>query len=313
MTRSRDIDLNFKGCTVLPTELHLHRFQALGGPCAIHLYSHCAQAAAQLALLAETEVRRIHNKYSRYLADSVISQINASAGQQACDDLDEETSALLNYAALAWEQSDGLFDISSGVLRKVWDFKAGRPPSQSQIDAILPLVGWDKVDWAAPRLCLPQAGMELDFGGIGKEYAVDCCAAILRKAGVSHGLVDLSGDICILGPHPDGAPWQVGIQHPRQPGAIAHLPIQYGAVASSGDYERSFSHQGQRYSHVLNPKTGWPVDGLASVSVVSDNCLIAGTACTSAMLLGRDAGLDWLRQLGLPFLAVDAAINIYSE
>ena len=266
--------------------------------------------AQALAHLAQAEVLRIHNKYSRYQDDSVVSRINATAGRPQWHTLDDETAALIDYADTVWRQSHGLFDITAGVLRKAWDFRAGKVPRQTQLDALLPLIDWPSVQWNRPRIRLPKTGMQLDFGGFGKEYAADRAAAILREQGVRHGLVDLSGDIRVLGPHGDNSPWIVGIQHPRKSGPIASLKLLSGALATSGDYERSFVHQGRRYSHILNPRSGWPVQSLASVSVLADDCLIAGTACTCAMLMGANDGLRWLRELGLPFLAVDQDMQV---
>lgn len=255
---------------------------------------------------AQAEVLRIEGKYSRYRADSVVGRINASAGDVAGIEVDDETAALLDYAATAHEQSEGLFDATSGVLRRVWDFKSQRLPTQQAIDEVLPLIGWQRLHWQRPRLVLPVAGMQLDFGGFGKEYAADRAAAVLQAGGIRHGLVDLGGDIRVVGPHPDGSPWRIGISHPRAPQtAIALIDLPVGAIASSGDYERYFEIDGVRYSHVLDPRSGWPVQGLAAVSVMAEQCLIAGTATTIAMLRGN-AGADWLEELGLPWLAVTA-------
>lgn len=287
-----------------------HRFRALGGPCAVQLYLPDARAAQAACAAAEAETLRIEAKYSRYRSDSIVSRINAAAGSGALIEVDVETAALLDYAAAAHAQSGGLFDITSGVLRRAWDFKARRVPAQAEIDALLPLIGWEQVRWQRPQVHLPKAGMELDFGGFGKEYAVDRVASLLLARGVRHGLVDFAGDIRVLGPHPDGSPWQVGVQHPRRTGAIATVPLAQGAIASSGDYERGFDDGGRRYCHILDPRRGWPAQGLVAVSVLADQCLIAGTACTTAMLLGAEDGERWLADLGLPHLYVRADLSL---
>jgi thiamine biosynthesis lipoprotein len=287
----------------------LHRvlpFRALGGPCSIELYAeHAAQLDTAIAA-AQAEVLRIEAKYSRYRADSIVSRINAAAGSGQAIAVDEETAALLDYAATAHAQSEGRFDISSGILRRAWDFRSGRLPASEDIERLLPLVGWQQVHWQRPAIALPQVGMELDFGGFGKEYAVDRVVALLRGQGIRHGLVDLGGDLGIVGPHPDGSPWRVGIRHPRAPvQAVASLDVAAGAVATSGDYERYLEVDGRRYAHILDPRSGWPVPGPASVSVIASSCLIAGTATTIAMLHGA-AAADWLHQLDLPWLLLSA-------
>ena len=147
--------------------------------------------------------------------------------------------------------------------------------------------------------------MELDFGGIGKEYAADQAAAVCVALGIRHGLIDLGGDIALIGPHPNLDPWTIAIRHPRDPTpACISVSINQGALASSGDYERYMMVEGQRYCHILNPITGWPCHGLAAVSVMADRCLVAGTVSTIAMLKGRE-GVRWLSSLGLKYYFVD--------
>jgi thiamine biosynthesis lipoprotein len=279
----------------------------MGGPCEVRVCAAGAAAGERYAAAAQAEILRLEQRYSRYREDSVTTRINRAAGDANGVEVDEESAALLDYAHTAWAQSEGLFDITSGVLRRVWDFKARRLPSAEEIARTLPLIGWDRVRWRRPRIALPRAGMELDFGGYVKEYAADRAAQAARAAGARHGFVELAGDIALIGAHPDGAPWQVGIRHPRHPEqAMASIPLAHGAIASSGDYERYFELDGRRYCHVLNPKTGWPVEGLASVSVVAEQCLVAGTAATVAMLKGPQEGPAWLERLGLRYVCMDA-------
>ena len=284
----------------------------MGGPNSLQLYAVDDAQAQRAVQAAQAEVLRIEAKFSRYRDDSIVSRINAAAGSGTPVQVDDETAGLLNYAATVHEQSDGLFDITSGVLRKAWDFKAQRIPEQSELNALLPLIGWPKVQWRRPHIALPLKGMQIDFGGFGKEYAVDRAAGVLAAEGIAHGLIELGGDLRVIGPHADGSAWQVGIRHPRlAETAIATLPLHRGAIASSGDYERYFEREGRRYSHILDPRSGWPVrDSFASVSVLADQCLIAGTATTIAMLKGRSEGGAWLAALGLPRLCIDPDLVI---
>lgn len=275
-------------------------FKAMGCPCAIHLYGTTRRRIDALAAVAIAEVTRIERTYSRYRDDSLTTRINRSAGNPDGSIVDDETASLLDYAATAFRQSGGLFDITSGILRQAWDFRSGRLPSREEIAALLPRIGWQKVHWERPRLVLPVAGMEIDFGGFGKEYAADRVAELCRRRGVRHGLVDLGGDLAVIGPHPDGSPWRVGVRHPRRSDvALATLSLASGGIASSGDYERFMVVDGVRYGHVLDPRTGWPVHGLASVTVRASHCLLAGTATTVAMLKGVPDGPVWLDDLGL--------------
>jgi FAD:protein FMN transferase len=220
--------------------------------------------------------------------------------------VDEETAALLNYADALYKQSNGLFDITSGILRRGWDFKAGRMPSPQTLAELTAKVGWNRVLWRGSSILLPAAGMELDFGGFGKEYAADRAAAVLQQAGMTSGLVNLGGDIRVLGPQPDGSPWWLAVQHPRDATRhLAHIPLSSGALTTSGDYERFFEQDGKRYCHVLNPHTGWPVSAWQSVSVVSPLASSAGSLATIAMLKEADAQA-FLDAQQSAYLAVDA-------
>jgi thiamine biosynthesis lipoprotein len=288
-----------------PLQPYAYPFHAMGSPCELRLYSESRIDADALASAARLEIGRIERKYSRYLGNSLTTRINRSAGSREGVVVDNETASLLDYADVSFRQSGGLFDITSGVLRRAWNFKTGRIPAQARIDALLPAIGWPKVRWERPRIILPVEGMEIDLGGYVKEYAADRVAALCRERGALHGLVDLGGDLSLIGPHPDGEPWKVGVRHPRRPeSALASIALASGAIASSGDYERVMIIDGVRYSHLLDPRTGWPVQGLAAVSVVASHCLIAGTASTIAMLKGAE-GIAWLDELGLPNLRMD--------
>lgn len=274
--------------------------------------------AQQWANAAIQEVRRIEAKYSRYRDDSVVSTINRAAGKEAVA-VDEETAALLDFAAQLHADSDGLFDLTSGVLRRAWNFQAQRVPAQSEIDALLPLVGWSQLEWHHSTLRLPRAGMEIDLGGIGKEYAADRAAAVLLAQGARYGFVNLGGDVRGLGVAPGDAAWSIGIARPRAHAhahAHAHgndaqsmlgtLELRDGAVATSGDYERFFEAEGRRYCHILNPHTGWPTVHWQSVSVAAPLCVAAGACATLAMLMPQEQALQFLAQQNLHALLVDA-------
>ena len=250
----------------------------------------CAADEAQARHAADAaiaDVARIEGKYSRYRDDSETARINRAAGGAPVP-IDAETAALLGYADRCFQLSDGRFDLTSGVLRRVWDFKARPPrlPDAEAVDAARALVGWSRVEWDDRAIRLPVAGMEIDFGGVGKEYAADRCATICAGHGIAHGLVNLGGDVRAIGSQPDGAPWRVGVRDPRRDDrAIAVLDVVDGAVATSGDYERYFDLDGRRYCHILDPATAMPVAHWRSVSVVAPLCVVAGSCATIAMLL----------------------------
>jgi len=284
-------------------------FKALGSNCELQIYTTTDQHAKKVFQLVQSDVLRIEQRYSRYRENNILSKINQVATQGGSLAVDEETLALINYADTCYQQSNGLFDITSGVLREIWDFKNQVIPTKQQIQDILPRIGWDKITLKNNILGFAIPGMQLDLGGIGKEYAVDRAATICQEQGIEHGLVDLGGDIKIIGPHTDGKPWSVGIRHPRKPEYLmASIEVSKGALASSGDYERCIIINGKRYSHILNPKTGWPVQGLSSITVIAEQCVIAGSLSTICMLKGKK-GKQWIADLGVAHLWMDNKNN----
>jgi thiamine biosynthesis lipoprotein len=275
----------------------------MGSPCELQLFA-AGDEAQRAASAVVADVERLEQRYSRYRDSSFLSSINRVAAAGGSIDVDSETAVLLNYAATCFRESDGLFDITSGLLRRAWNFAAASLPDPALIERLLSRVGWDKVRWEPPVLSFPLSGMEIDFGGIVKEYAADRAAAICREMGLRSGMVNLGGDISIVGPRPDGDAWRIGLQHPRSRGDVMHtVGLHSGGLASSGDYERCVVVDGVRYGHIVNPRSGWPVRHLAAVSVAGDFCVVAGSASTIAMLKEAD-GPAWLEALGLPHLWV---------
>lgn len=278
----------------------------MGSPCELQLEGGSRSELEKIARQCTREVARLERKYSRYREDSLASAINRSAGDEQGVLVDDETASLLDFAATAHRESEGRFDPTSGVLRRVWDFRSQKLPDPAELESARALVGWSKLRWERPRLVLPVPGMQLDFGGFVKEYAADRVAALCREAEVRTGLVDLGGDLAVVGPHSDGSPWQVGIRDPHRPSeAIARIELRSGGIATSGDYERCMVVDGVRYSHLLDPRTGESFrGGPASVSVTAPLCLLAGAASTIAMLHEEEQSLRFLLDLGLPHLVI---------
>jgi len=274
-------------------------FSAMGSPCELQFYAENEVVAQKVAQKIISDIKRLECKYSRYRSDSFLSKINQVAALGGSLSIDEETAGLLNYAQTCYTLSDGLFDITSGILRQAWQFDTLVLPDDKIIQSLLKKIGWQKLQVENSILSFLQAEMELDFGGIVKEYAADRASILCLNAGILHGIINLGGDIKIIGAHPDGKPWRVGIQHPRDKTKIWKVvKLKRGALASSGDYERCMVIDGVRYGHILNPKTGYPVRHLAAVSVVADLCVVAGSAATIAILKEKE-GEKWLRSLGL--------------
>jgi len=282
-------------------------FRAMAGEHELQLHADTEGAARRAADAAIADVVRIEAKYSRYRDDSLTTRINRAAGGAPVP-IDDETAAILRYAERCFTLSDGKFDLTSGVLRRVWDFRAASPrlPDAAALAAARALIGWRDVEWDDRAIRLPRAGMEIDFGGLGKEYAADRMATICRERGIASGLVNLGGDVRAIGAQPDATPWRIGIRDPRAPErAIAGVDVVDAAVATSGDYERFVVVDGVRYCHLLDPATGMPVAHWRSVSVVAPLTIVAGSLATIAMLLAA-RGEAFLAAQGATYLAIDA-------
>jgi len=278
-------------------------FTAMASPCEVLLRASQLQDARELGAWAAEEAWRIEQKFSRYRGDSVIARIHAHRGVPI--ELDEETASLMNFAERCYTASDGMFDITSGILRQAWTFDGSdRLPQSAAIEALLPFVGFDKVKWRSPWLELP-IGMELDFGGIGKEYAVDRAYDLLARISAGPFLVNFGGDLRANAPPPRGR-WQVGIEKPDREGeAKMILELERGALATSGDSKRFLLRDGVRYGHVLNPRTGWPVaHAPRSVTVAASNCTEAGLLSTLAMLHGPRAR-EFLSEQGVKYWVLE--------
>lgn len=291
---------------VLPDALQVERrgelvavqWQAMASPCELLVATQDQRLARRLGEVAAGEAWRIEHKFSRYRDDSVTAALNHSQGVPVA--VDPETMLLLQFAARCHELSDGAFDITSGVLRRVWRFDAAaRMPDAAQIAALRTRIGFERLRIEDGALIVPP-GMELDFGGIGKEYAVDCALALVAREFDGAMLVNFGGDIA-ANAAPASGPWKVGVERPDTHGA-ARLLLDFGrgGLATSGDTHRCFEHEGRRYGHILDVRTGAPVEGAPrSVTVAAACCLEAGMIATLAMLQGAGAE-DFLADQGVP-------------
>jgi thiamine biosynthesis lipoprotein len=267
----------------------LGTFLAMATPCEVRVETVNAALAQRVVNAVEADARRIEEKFSRYRTDSVVGRINTAGGATVA--VDPETCHLLNFAAQCFELSGGLFDVTSGVLRRAWQFDGSdRVPEQAQIGPLRKLVGWEKTSWRPPYFTLP-AGMEIDLGGLAKEYAVDRALAAARAVTPMPVLVNFGGDLAVSGPRADGQRWNVAIASVESDNTMAGmLELAKGALATSGDARRFLLKNGVRYGHILNPRTGWPVKNTPrSVTVAAPSCVEAGMVATLAMLQGRRA------------------------
>jgi thiamine biosynthesis lipoprotein len=265
------------------------QFDAMASPCEIIIETSDKLLAINIGEQVSAEVWRIEDKYSRYAPSSLCSKINKSSGKPVV--IDEETFGLLNFADTCYQLSDGVFDITSGILRKIWRFDCSdNIPSKQAVLQVMKNVGWSKLQFTNEQIILPQ-GMEIDFGGIGKEYAVDRALCIIGTLTTEPVLVNLGGDLATNSARKNGQPWQVGVEHP---GFIEKktmvVSLFKGALATSGDAKRYLEKEGQRYSHILNAKTGWPVENAPrSITVSAPQCIQAGILATLSQMQGDNA------------------------
>jgi len=266
------------------------RFTAMACPCEVLVETRDESLARRVAQIAAQCAWRVESKFSRYRKDNIVHRINTANG--AAVTVDEETANLLDFADALTRISGGRFDITSGVLRRAWTFDGGdRVPSPATIDELRQYVGWDKVRWSRPELQM-QPQMQIDFGGIGKEYAVDAAARLIEEEmGEVSCVVNFGGDVVVRHPRKDGSPWRVGIEAAAAPGsALGIIGLRQGGLATSGDSRRFVFAHGQRYSHILDALTGWPVTGaVRSITVAAGTCTQAGALSTLAFLKGAQA------------------------
>ncbi|UCB55874.1 MAG: FAD:protein FMN transferase [Thiotrichales bacterium] len=263
-------------------------FRAMASPCEVIIETDDRNEAQSIVNTVAAEAWRIEHKFSRYRDDNITHQINTASGSAI--EVDDETARLLDFSDQLFQMSDGMFDVTSGILRKAWRFdQSDNVPSQHQIDELLPVIGWDRVKWDKPTLKLiPE--MEIDLGGIGKEYAVDRCVQLVREMSGASALINLGGDIAITRQRSDGEYWTIGRLSSDPSAPVGVIKLKQGALATSGDEHRYLEKNGRRYCHVLNPRTGWPVeDPPHTVSVAAPTCIEAGMLSTLALLHGKDA------------------------
>jgi len=276
----------------------------MASPCSVLVDTDERDEAEALLAIAEMEVRRIEEKFSRYRRGNVVDGINRSDGVPV--EVDPETALLIEYAAACYRMSGGMFDITSGALRRVWKFDgSSRVPGPTAVRECLRHVGWQRVEWTNPVLTLPR-GMEIDLGGIGKEYAVDRAAARISERTRSSFVVNFGGDLYVSGTRRGGRTWGVGIDDPDRAGesALIRLDVTSGGIATSGDARRFVTWRGKRLGHILNPRTGWPIEGAPrSVTVAGPTCIEAGTLSTLAYLQGPGAR-SYLEQQAVQFWIV---------
>lgn len=274
-------------------------FTALGTSCEIKYTLADDRRARAFGSAARAWVERFEGRYSRFREDSLLSRINRGAGDWVA--IDDEMGQMLDLSGSIHFMSQGCLDVTALPLMRIWNYKAAVPrvPAATEIEEARRLVGWQKVEREPGRVRLPERGMALDFGGWGKEFAVDMAARIARDHGIARALIDFGHDIAAVGAAPGKPAWHIGLEDPARPGEACwgSIGLRDRAVASSGDYRRCFELEGRRFGHIIDPTTGMPVaNGCRQVNVIAPTCLQAGVLSTTAFILGPQRGLRAIQE-----------------
>jgi len=232
------------------------------------------EAARRAVEAAYARLDDVNRLMSDYIADSEIGRLNQLSVNESRTVSDETFTCLTRALEIA-ERSGGAFDVTCRPLVALWRQAAKRDslPTEAELTAVRAAIGSDKLtlDAAGRTITLLADGLQIDLGGIAKGYALDLAAEAMQSAGATGGLVDVGGDIVAFGTRRDGRPWRVGVRHPFEPGLIAQLEVTDSAVATSGLQQRFFEIQGERYSHIVDPRTGRPAAEAPSVTVIADD------------------------------------------
>jgi thiamine biosynthesis lipoprotein len=276
-------------------------FRAMATQCEVQYSAPGGDAqASKFEAAAAGWVHAFEAKYSRFQPGSIVSKINDAAGKDWVQ-VDPETEGLLAMCDTLVFMTRGILDPTALPLIRIWNWKAEPPaiPDTQAISAALKLVGWSKVRREPGKVFLPEMGMALDFGGFGKEYAVDIVSLIAKDHGITNSLVDFGHDLRAEGAPPGRPAWHIGLEDPKVPGKTwASIGLRGKSIASSGDYIRSFTIAGKRYGHIIDPRTGWPVaNGCTQATVIAGTCLQAGMLSTAAFIAGVEKGLEMIRSV----------------
>ncbi len=245
------------------------------------------------------EIQRLEGLMSIHIPGSEVSKINQAAGIGPTP-VSPEVFEVIDRAIYWAKKTNGALDISIGPIQELWDFEDEHPslPNKSALEQALSQVGYGKIRLKNQTVFLTEKGMRLHLGAIAKGYAVDRAINILQEKNIHHAFINAGGDLKTLGGRPDKSAWKIGLQHPRKPESIlASFFLSGKAVATSGDYQKYFDHEGTRYHHILNPKTGYPVTGVISATVVSDTMIDADALSTALFVMGVKKGLTFIDSL----------------
>ncbi len=305
--------------TILLPELYKRVAKLMGNRFEISVVADDETWANEMIDAAIAEIRRIEKLLTTFGDDSETNLVNANAGIQPVA-VSRETIELIKRSIRISTLTQGAFDITYGSIdKKLWNFDSGMTtlPDSATARKMVQLINYRNVliDERAGTVFLKKAGMRIGFGGIGKGYAAEKAKLLLQQAGVKSGIVNASGDLSAWGVQPDGKPWTIGIAHPDMAGLpFSYLNISNMAIATSGNYEKFVLIGGKKYSHTINPRTGLPVTGIKSVTIICPNAEMADAMATPVTIMGVEAGLHLVNQLkGMGCIMIDDNNRLFTS
>lgn len=303
--------LSFFFSTVLSAQMvYTQKTKMLGSPFEMTVVAQDTVEGNYFIQKAIDEVKRIEHLISDWIPTTQISQVNQNAGITPIR-VDQEVFQLIERAIKISKLTNGAFDISYASMDKIWKFDGSMKemPTEEAIKNSVAKVGYQNIilNEKESTIFLKNKGMKLGLGGIGQGYIADKIKALLIESGCKSGIVNVSGDIFAWGKQPDGKPWTVAIVNPINKNKVfATFPLEDSAVETSGSYEKYVTFNGKRYSHIIDPRTGYPAAGIVSVSVFAKTTEVADALATGVFVLGVDVGLDLINQLkGIECIIVD--------
>jgi thiamine biosynthesis lipoprotein len=307
------------GNAIAEQRIHKQAMKLMGNRFEISVVSENADWAAARIGEGVAEIKRIENLLTTFDDNSQANLINRQAGIAPVQ-VDREVFDIIKRSIRISELTQGAFDITYGSIdKKLWNFDQHMDslPDEATAKRMVRLINYRNVllDEQNCTVFLKETGMRIGFGGIGKGYAAERAKLILQQNGVNNGIVNASGDLTAWGQQPDGGNWTIGIADPdTAQHALAHLNITNMAIATSGNYEKFVVINGKKYSHTINPKTGLPVTGIKSVTVISPNAEISDAMATPVMIMGVKVGLEMINQIkGIGCIIIDDHNNLFTS
>lgn len=310
--------LNIGVSAVFGQQIYERQFSSMGSSFSISVVAKDPLSAERWMTMGMEEINRIERLISSWDSSSETAAINQQAGKQSVK-VSKELFELIQRANAIAKLTDGAFDISYASVDQLWDFNGqeARRPTVAALQASIAKIGYQQIEMNNEEytVFLTRDGMKIGFGAIGKGYAADRVKSLLKTAGAPGGIVNASGDMAVWGEDHNGEPWKVGIVNPMNKNRVfARFSLMDNAVVTSGDYERFLYLDGERYGHIINPRTGYPIQGVVSCTVFAPKAELADALATALFVMGTETGMAFVDQLpNISAIIIDDQGEIHSS